>query len=69
MALAALLTDNGAMKQNLNVFDIRNLKPWQRQGLIILGAIFGSVAVYSLLRWLEQRRQAKVESDQEVGGA
>jgi len=37
-------------------FNKPNLNPWQRLGLIVLGAIIGGTAVYGLLRWLERRR-------------
>lgn len=59
MALVALRSDNGAMKQILDALHIAKLKPWQRRALVVFGAVAGSAAAYGLLRWLERRHQGK----------
>jgi hypothetical protein len=54
------VNNKGAKTMNKDL-NVQNLKVWQRRGLILLGAVIGGATVYSLLRWLEQRKKAKAQ--------
>ncbi len=45
------------MKTNNETY-VQSLRPWQRRGIIVLGALIGGASVYSLLRWLSRRKKA-----------